>query len=263
MQWNALSVRPLGGVFVAEVTGVGIPGAPARVLSAMLAGAVARYGVLICRMPDAVSQGVAGLVETFSGERRSIVVDTGEAPGGAGGGRVHPEDDIALLTDPLASSAPSHLAFLHAESVPRDGAESIWCSLAGAYDNLSLPIRAYLDPLRVEPANGAKGQVSSLIGRHPVTGRKHFAIGNSFEGRILDIPTEESDLVLDLVGNLLAAPENQIRIPWTEDMIAIWDCRLAQHYAVGGYGAPGWRLSCVSVSGAAVPLIRPEAGFVS
>lgn len=262
MLGNAISVRPLGGVFGAEVTDMAIPGSPPSVLSAMLAAAVARYGVVICRLPDAVSQGVAGLVQAFRGERRSIVVDTEGAPDGAGGAHAHPEDVIALLTDPLASPAPSHLAFLHAESLPRDGAESIWCSLAGAYDNLSLPIRAYLDPLRIEPANGAKRQVSSLIGRHPVTGRKHFRIGNSFEGRILDVPAEESDLVLDLVGNLLAAPENQIRVPWSKDMIAIWDCRLAQHYAVGGYGAPGWRLSCVSASGDAVPLIRPQAGFV-
>lgn len=262
MQGSTLTVRPLGGVFGAEVTGVNAPGSSASVLSAMLAAAVARYGVLTCRMPDILSQGVAGLVETFRGERRSIVVGTGEAPGGAGRTPLHPEDDIALLTDPLASSAPSHLAFLHAESVPRDGAESIWCSLAGAYDNLSLSMRAYLDPLKVAAAAGTKEKISPLVATHPVTGRKHFGIGASFEGRVLDVPVEEGDLVIDLVRNLLAAPESQIRVPWSKGMIAIWDCRLAQHYAVGGYGAPGWRLHCVSVSGDTAPLIRPQPGFV-
>lgn len=261
MQGSALSVRPLGGVFGAEVTGVNVPESPASVLSAMLAAAVARYGVLTCRTPD-ISQGIAGLVRALRGERRSIVVSTGGASGGAGGAQAHPEDVLALLTDPRASSAASHMALLQAESVPCDGAESIWCSLAGAYDNLSLPMRAYLDPLKVAAAAGSRERISPLVAAHPVTGRKHFGIGASFEGLVLDVPVEESDVVLDLVRNLLAAPENQIRVPWSKGMIAIWDCRLAQHYPVGGYGAPGWRLHCVSVSGDAASLIRPEAGFV-
>ena len=248
MYAKSFSVRPLGGVFGAEVTGVDLAVPPAPALSAALAGAVSHYGVLVFRSPDVSAHGVTGLMRGFGAVQRVLHVDTLRNSSPEGMECVRPEECIALMTDPLASAAGSHVALLHAEEVPFGG-ESIWCSMAGAYDSISLPMRAYLGPLHVSPSPRA-GSPRPLVASHPRTGRKHLGIGVSFEGYVADVPPEESDLVVELARNLLTAPENQIRIPWTSGMVVLWDCRLAQHYAVGGYGEAGWRLRCISASDA-------------
>jgi len=256
MYSNSFSVRPLGGVFGADVTGMDLSVPPPPAVSAALSAAVSRYGLLVFRSPRASAQGIAGLMCTFGALQRTLYVDTLRNQSAEEAACARPEECIAMMTDPLASVARSHVALLHAEEAPFGG-ESIWCSLADAYDGISRPMRAYLDPLEVASSSRA-GFPRSLVASHPLTERRHLGIGVSFEGRVLNVPAEEGDLVVRLVQNLLAAPENQIRIPWTQGMVVLWDCRLAQHYPVGGYGAPGWRLQCLSACDAtADPFASP------
>ena len=249
MHTNSLSVRPLGGVFGADVTGVYLSVPPPAAVSAALSAAVSRYGLLIFRSPRASAQGIAGLMCAFGALQQTLYVNTLRNPSADEAACARPEECIAMMTDPLASIAHSHVALLHAEEAPFGG-ESIWCSLADAYDGISVPMRAYLDPLEVVPFSRA-GFPRPLVASHPLTKRKHLGIGASFKGHILNVPAEESDLVVDLAQNLLTVPENQIRIPWARGMVVLWDCRLTQHYPVGGYGAPGWRLRCISACDAA------------
>lgn len=259
MRAKSFSVRPLRGDFGAEVTGVDLSSPPPSAVSAALAGAVSHYGLLVFPAPRIARAGVEGLMRSFGSVRHALFVNSGNE-GDWSRSRAHAEECIDSLTDPLAAAQPPRVAMLHAEGLPFGGAESIWSSLVGAYESLSPAMRAYLAPLQVASASpGASPQ--PLIASHPLTGQPHLGIGASFEGRVLGVPEEEGELVVELARNLISAPENQIRIPWVRGMAALWDCRLAQHYAVGGYTDPGWRLHCISASGSqadpsAAPLRR-------
>lgn len=249
MHSKSFSVHPLSGILGAEVKGVDLSVPPPPALSASLAGSMSHYGVLFLRSVPVTAEGMEGLMRSFGAHRRSFLVTTGAASPRGAAECPHPEDCIALMTEPCGNKPSSRIALFHVEGLPSCGAESIWSSRAGAYDALSPAMRAYLDPLHLLPsAPGAS--LRPLVAAHPLTGRKHLAVGAHCEGQILGVPLEEGDLVLELARNLLSAPENQIRISWEPGMVALWDCRLAQHYAVGGYGEPGWRLRCICASGA-------------
>ena len=254
MHAKSFSVRPLRGVFGAEVTGVDLSEPPLPAVSAALAGAVSHYGMLVLPAPRISRRGIEGLMRSFGCVRHASFVNAEVAEEEKG---AHPEDCIALMTDPLAASMVPRVAMLYAEGLPLGGAESIWCSRSDAYDGLSPSMQAYLEPLEVLAALPGS-EPRPLVPVHSLTGRKHLGIGASFEGRVLGVPREEGELVLELVRNLLSTPENQIRIPWVRGMAALWDCRLAEHYAVGGYAEPGWRLHCISASAPRTdPLTRP------
>lgn len=69
----------------------------------------------------------------------------------------------------------------------------------------------------------------------PATGRRGLFVNRLFVKQIVGLDDTESRNLLELLFSHLASPEFQIRFRWTPDIVAVWDNRFAQHFAVRDY----------------------------
>lgn len=227
-----VSIRPMGGALGGEIVGMGSlsPSSTGALLRAL-----AEHGVLICRDSHLSLDDMQRLTGLFSREARFH----GAASGGL------PPARFAWSMDPSWQPERPAALFVSAEQVPPQGGESIWSSLEAAYRNLSVPMRRYLATLNAGHGRH-EGHVEvwrPLVAPHPLTGNACLDFSPDFTHRIGGVPEDEGQLILELLRNHVYAPENQIRIPWCEGMLVLWDCRVAHHYPVGGFAASGWRLT--------------------
>ncbi len=70
---------------------------------------------------------------------------------------------------------------------------------------------------------------------HPVTGKKALYVNKGFTRRIIGIPLDESEGILDYLYEHMANPLFQCRFRWQENSIAFWDNRCVQHHAMWDY----------------------------
>lgn len=156
-------------------------------------------------------------------------------------------------TDVSCDERPPLATILYMQQVPPAGGDTLWASMYAAYDALSEPMKAFLDPLtaRHESAHVYAGRYGSkeadsrdgtfpssvhpVVRTHPVTRRKALYVNRAFTTRINDLAPSESRALLDF---LFAHQENvhfQCRFRWTPNSVAMWDNRCAQHFAVWDY----------------------------
>lgn len=228
-----ISIRALSGVLGGEILAIDLSASLAET-GAALAAALPEYGVLVCREGDIEPEATRLLVQLFARDARFHCAATGGLP----------PSRFAEMMDPAWQGERPSAILVRVEQLPPQGGESIWSSLRAAYRSLSAPMRRYLATL-----NAAHGRCDGdaeiwrpLIAPHPVTGDACLDFSPDFTREIGGVPEEESRLILKLLRNHVYTPENQIRIPWSEGMQVLWDCRVAHHYPVGGFAAPGWRL---------------------
>lgn len=164
-------------------------------------------------------------------------------------------------SDGIFRREPEFASILRAVTVPQAGGDTIFVSLYAAYDALSEGMKAYLEDLqavnsfmklhgspkkarswegdnfeRMQSMNRDHPPVAHpLVRRHPVTGRKHLYLSESFTTHIVDVDEEESQRVLDFLFRHVAKPEFQCRFQWRNNSVAFWDNRAALHYAVADY----------------------------
>ena len=223
MTSRLVSVRLLSGVLGAEILDLDFCSQEA--VRDCLFRLLARHGLLICRDGDLAIHAAGMLAGLFM-----------------------PDAGLSDAAPERRGDLPAAM-ILCAERVPQEGGESIWSSLDAAYANLSASMQHYLAPLTAAHGlAGSKVVWRPLIAPHPITGHPCLDFSPEFTHRIGGVPEEEGRLILKLLRNHLYTPENQIRTAWTEGMIAIWDCRLVHHYAVGGFVMPGWRLARFSAA---------------
>jgi taurine dioxygenase len=164
-------------------------------------------------------------------------------------------------TDFTGREQPTMGSVLYALEVPVSGGDTIWVSLAAAYDALSDRMKQYLADMRAEHrtikafgddirSNLWKDdagkqrfeQIKALapvahpvIRTHPVSGCKALFVNEGYTTRLLGVERKESDAVLNYLFDHLRTPEFQIRHHWRKGDLAVWDNRITQHYAVADY----------------------------
>lgn len=164
-------------------------------------------------------------------------------------------------TDGIFRESPEFASILFGVDVPTAGGDTIFASLAAAYDGLSDGMKAYLEPLGAinefmklhgSPAKARSWQGDNfermdamrrdnppvkhpLVKTHPATGRKHLYLSESFTTHIVGVDAEESQRLLDFLFRHVSKPEYQCRFAWRNNSIAFWDNRAALHYAVADY----------------------------
>ncbi|MEQ1776414.1 MAG: TauD/TfdA family dioxygenase [Burkholderiales bacterium] len=164
-------------------------------------------------------------------------------------------------TDFTGRALPTMGSVLYALEVPEAGGDTIWVSLAAAYDALSDRMKQYLAGTRAEHRTikafgddirsnlwkddaGQKRfeQIKSLapvehpvVRTHPVSGRKALFVNEGYTTRLLGVERKESDAVLRYLFDHLRTPEFQIRHHWRKGDLVVWDNRITQHYAVADY----------------------------
>lgn len=155
--------------------------------------------------------------------------------------------DVSCFPEPPLGS------ILHIHTIPPLGGDTLFASLAAAYDALSPRMKTYLAGLTAfhsgernyRRRNALLGvddrgrvfpsAVHPVVIRHPISGRKGLYVNRLFTYRINEVSEEESDAILQYLWQHAEKPDFQIRFHWEADSVAFWDNRAVQHLAIWDY----------------------------
>ncbi len=147
---------------------------------------------------------------------------------------------------------PSLGSALRSREVPEVGGDTLWADAELAYETLSTPLKRAVEGLEAEHSIATSLSVymdddtmhemlktfppvrHPVVRTHPETGRKSLHVNLAHTMRILDVPREDSRMLLRELANHFRTPELQCRFRWTDNAIAFWDNRSTQHYAGPG-----------------------------
>ncbi len=183
----------------------------------------------------------------------------------------------AFHSDVTWRPEPSLGSILRAVELPAVGGDTLWADMEAAYDNLPAPIKEKVTGLTAEhnflrafghlidekehaaTLERHPKQYHPVIRTHPETGRRSIYVNIGFTDRIMDLPQEESDFLLEFLERTAHTPEYQVRLKWQPGTIAFWDNRSTQHYAVSDYFPHRRVMERVTVCGDK-PFFDPKAG---
>ncbi|MDB5414909.1 MAG: Taurine dioxygenase [Rubritepida sp.] len=155
--------------------------------------------------------------------------------------------DVSCFQEPPLGS------ILHVHTTPPFGGDTLFASLAAAYDALSPRLKVYLEGLtalhsgernyrRRNALNGIDDRgrvfpsaVHPVVIRHPISGRRGLYVNRLFTSRINEVSEEESEAILDHLYQHAEKPDFQIRFQWQPNSVAFWDNRAVQHLAIWDY----------------------------
>ncbi|KAF1070513.1 MAG: Alpha-ketoglutarate-dependent taurine dioxygenase [Pseudomonas citronellolis] len=158
--------------------------------------------------------------------------------------------------DVTFAERPLKAGILFAEEIPALGGDTLWLDTEAAYQALSAPLRALIEPLQavhtaftaMDPGELWQGErfhnalrkmpppsLHPVVRTHPVSGRKSLFVNKAFTSHIAGVTRLESEHLLALLLAHLQNPEFQIRWRWQANTVAIWDNRSTQHLAVADY----------------------------
>jgi taurine dioxygenase len=143
-------------------------------------------------------------------------------------------------------------SILYIRECPPHGGDTLFASMYAAYDALSDRMKAYLQGLTavhdgemvyrglymgadVADKPSYPRAVHPVVRTHPVTGKKALYVNRGFTSHVVSIPRDESDAILAYLYQHAENPLFQCRFRWTENAIAFWDNRCAQHRAMWDY----------------------------
>lgn len=161
-------------------------------------------------------------------------------------------------TDHSYDQVPALGSILLAREVPERGGDTLFASMALAYEALSEGLKRTLETMRAVHSSrhvfGAKAQaakemngrlgnaelanqdaVHPVVVRHPSSGRKVLYVNPGFTTHFEGWTEEESKPLLGYLYAHASRPEFQTRFQWREGSIAFWDNRATWHFAVNDY----------------------------
>ncbi len=179
-------------------------------------------------------------------------------------------------TDHSYDQVPAMGSILHAIEMPPYGGDTLFVSMAAAYEALSEPMRRFLDGLTAvhssRHAFGAttKDSEAAKSGRlgnaeaatqdarhpvvitHPLSGRRGLFVNPVFTTHIEGLTTEESSAILSMLYQHCQQPEFQCRVRWQKGDITMWDNRATWHKAINDYHGFRRLMHRVTVDGVAL-----------
>ncbi len=261
-------VSPLAPAIGAEVAGVDLACIDDAGFAAVHAALVAHH-VIFFHGQTLGNQALAAFARRFGEPQAAAESSFGKLDG-------YPEIDVLDYdasrppyvtkemwhTDFSGRARPTLGSVLYALEVPRAGGDTIWVSLAAAYDALSERMKFYLADLKAEHrtikafgddirANLRKDEggqkrfeammalppvIHPVVCTHPVSGRKLLYLNEGYTTRLAGVERKEGDAVLNYLFEHLRTPEFQVRHHWRAGDVAVWDNRITQHYALADYG---------------------------
>ena len=180
-----------------------------------------------------------------------------------------PEVNVLDMTEPKGNGSdrwhsdspflekPTDATFLNAVMMPPTGGDTCFANMYEAYENLSDPMKRYVEGLTavhdvtttlhlaVDKGNSdfdiAEMQrrlppmQHPVVRTHPETGRRVLYVDTASTARIVGVPRRESEMILD---QLFAQAHNaavQCRVRWQAGDLVFYDNRCTQHVAVPDY----------------------------
>jgi taurine dioxygenase len=133
------------------------------------------------------------------------------------------------------AAQPPRYSVLHMRVSPDWGGDTMWVSLIEGYEQLSGPLRRFVEPLVAEHGLGQRSALHPVVQRHPVTGRLALSVNPLWTRRITELDDKESQAVLNLLYDKVLRPEATCRWHWHVGDIGIWDNHFVWHYAIDDY----------------------------
>jgi len=266
MMQRPIDVHPLAGSLGAELSGVDVGAVLDDATLREIREAVLRYGVLVLREQKLTREAQLAFARRLG---------TPEVHPIANGMAEHPEVIRVLKpageraffgtswhTDNSFFEKPTSFTILYGETVPPVGGDTIYASMELAYETLSAPMKALLDPLvavhsasrAYDPRTTGDAKYNGeapitytysdaiydevehpVVRTHPETGRKSLYVNAMFTQRIVGLASHESDALLAMLYAHVARPEFSCRLRWAPGSLALWDNRSVQHYAIDDY----------------------------
>lgn len=254
--WKSFSVRQLGSTIGAELLGLDLRGELADEVIEEIRQALFNYKVIFFRdQPLDPDQHVAfaarfgeleihPFIPSNTGRPELVRFEKSAETGGY---------ENLWHHDVTWRETPSMGAILHSIEVPPVGGDTLFCDMYAAYEGLDDEVKRRLEGLTAMHdfvrAFGAqvpqerKDEMRALypMAEHPVvvthagTGRKYLYVNRVFTSHVVGLDAEESAELLDLLCFQAETVEYQVRFSWSNDWIAFWDNRGAQHYASSDY----------------------------
>ena len=177
-------------------------------------------------------------------------------------------------SDETFRAEPPMATVLCAKEVPAIGGDTLFVSMAAAFDGLSDRMQQFISGLEAvhdfKPFKALFGsseeerrnlqryellypaQVHPVVRVHPVSGRKVLFVNPQFTIGIKDMDERESRSLLDTLFQQALIPEYQFRHHWRPHTIVMWDNRSTQHYAVHDYYPQRRYMERVTIKGGPV-----------
>jgi taurine dioxygenase len=273
-----LTVTRVGAHLGAEVTGLDLRKPMSDEVRDAVADALAENELLIFRNQDISSQ---NLID-FGGRFGELTV--------------HPfaprDKDVSVLikfrndetnppfrtdvwhSDETFRKEPPKATVLVAKEVPAIGGDTMFASMAAAFDGLSdrmqnfisgleavhdfKPFRELFDDSEEDRKNVMRWEalyppaVHPVVRVHPATGRKVLFVNPQFTVAIKNMDERESKALLEILFQQATVPEYQFRHHWAPHTLIMWDNRSTQHYAVNDYFPQRRYMERVTIKGGPV-----------
>lgn len=140
---------------------------------------------------------------------------------------------------------------LYSLEVPSTGGDTLFANMYAAYEDLPQQLKEKIKDLKAEFIYGGRAQKSSdlldpedrnlppvihpLVRVHPETGRSSLFVNAIHILRIVGMPRNESDALIDELLTHMVHPNAQYRHQWKAKDVVVWDNRCTIHKAAGGY----------------------------
>ncbi len=155
-------------------------------------------------------------------------------------------------TDVSCDEEPPMGSILFLKTCPPEGGDTLFANMYAAWDALSERMKAHLVGLKAihDGEHVYRGLYAGLgvadkpaypsaahpvAQTHPVTGYKALFVNAGFTTRLVGLPGDESDALLDYLFRHLTHPAFQCRFRWEAGSVAFWDNRCTQHHAIWDY----------------------------
>ncbi|MDQ1740337.1 MAG: taurine dioxygenase [Pseudonocardiales bacterium] len=143
-------------------------------------------------------------------------------------------------TDMTFHQSPPQFSILQLLQVPATGGDTMFTNQYLVYEELSAPLRDFLDGLTAIHVIRIGTEFTSraehpVVRVHPETGRRSLYVNRLFTSHIPQLTRNESDAILEYLFRFSEGPQFTCRYRWSAGDIAIWDNRATQHYAVNDY----------------------------
>jgi len=179
-------------------------------------------------------------------------------------------------TDHAYDQIPALGSILHGIETPAFGGDTVFVSMAAAYDALSDRFKEMLDGLHAWHSSrhvfGAKqadtdttktGRVGAadkatqdalhpVVIKHPLSGRTGLYVNPQFTTQIDGLSKPESDGILNVLYQHCQQPEFQCRVRWKNGDVTMWDNRATWHKAINDYHGHRRYMHRVTVEGCAL-----------
>ncbi len=280
---STLKIEQCGAYLGAKVTGIDLSKPVSDADIDALKQAHAEHGLLIFRDQDMTASDLIAFGKRFGpltvhpfapnagGDRPELITFRNDENNPPYGTDCWHSDETFRVATPMGT-------MLRATDVPAFGGDTMFASMAAAWDGLSDRMQHFLSGLEAwhdfkvfKPLFGASAEgrkqlrefeemyppvLHPVVTKHPVTDRKVIFVNPQFTVGIKGMEEAESQALLKQLYDLALVPEYQFRHKWKNNTLIFWDNRSTQHYAVHDYFPKRRYMERVTIGGT-----QPLAAF--